>query len=230
MDQAEFDKFATEYCELHAANIRLSGEQPEYFAEYKVADVARYLSQRAVQPRQILDFGAGIGGSVPHFRKHLPGAALTCLDVSRTSLELGQRRFPGEATFRDFDGTTIPFTDGTFDAAFAACVFHHISADEHVLLLNELRRILRTGGYFFLFEHNPLNPLTVHAVNTCPFDENAVLIRHSELWRRLRRAGFRNIECRVRIFLPRALRALRPLEDYLAWCPLGAQYFLVGQR
>ena len=32
MDEVEFDKFADEYRDLHAANIKLSGEDPEYFA------------------------------------------------------------------------------------------------------------------------------------------------------------------------------------------------------
>ena len=41
----------------------------------------------------------------------------------------------------------------------------------------ELKRVLRAGGACVIFEHNPLNPLTVQAVNTCPFDENAVLIK-----------------------------------------------------
>ena len=41
LDEAEFDKFADEYRAIHAHNIRLSGEAPEFFAEYKVRDLAR---------------------------------------------------------------------------------------------------------------------------------------------------------------------------------------------
>ena len=40
MDKAEFDKFADEYRSLHAANIAISGEGPNYFAEYKIKDLA----------------------------------------------------------------------------------------------------------------------------------------------------------------------------------------------
>ena len=47
MDEVEFDKFADEYRDLHAANIKLSGEDPEYFAEYKVADIAAELARAA---------------------------------------------------------------------------------------------------------------------------------------------------------------------------------------
>ena len=38
-----------------------------------------------------LDFGAGIGNSVPYVRKHLAGAELTCLDLSQRSLEVNPR-------------------------------------------------------------------------------------------------------------------------------------------
>jgi hypothetical protein len=74
MDAAEFDRFADEYRQLHANNIRLSGESPEYFAEYKVADVSTLLAAGGFPAEPaILDFGAGVGTSVAHFRKHLSG-------------------------------------------------------------------------------------------------------------------------------------------------------------
>ena len=36
MDVKEFDKFAEEYFKLHSQNIRVKGEEPEYFVEYKI--------------------------------------------------------------------------------------------------------------------------------------------------------------------------------------------------
>ena len=41
MDVKEFDKFAEEYLKLHSQNIRVTGEEPEYFAEYKIRDLKR---------------------------------------------------------------------------------------------------------------------------------------------------------------------------------------------
>ncbi|MBB5503094.1 hypothetical protein [Paraburkholderia sp. MM5384-R2] len=40
MGKAEFDSFADEYLSLHARNIAASGEAPEFFAEYKIRDIA----------------------------------------------------------------------------------------------------------------------------------------------------------------------------------------------
>lgn len=230
MQQREFDKFADEYRSLHAAFVRISGDPPEYFAEYKVLDASRTLAARGSRARSILDFGAGVGTSVPYFRRYLPEASLTCLDVSEKCLDIGRSRFPGQAEFRKFDGTTIPFEPGTFDVVFAACVFHHIEAGEQAPLLSELRRVLRPEGTLIIFEHNPLNPLTVHVVNTCPFDENAILLPASIMTQRIRSAGFSRIERRFRIFFPHALRSLRPLERFLTWCPLGAQYSVFATK
>jgi SAM-dependent methyltransferase len=230
MDEAEFDKFAEEYRDLHAANVRLSGEDPEYFAEYKIADIAAELERERAVASSALDFGAGIGYSVPFFARHMPATKVTCLDVSRKSLELGAARHGAMAEFKHFDGRRIPYADGTFDVALASCVFHHIPHAEHVELLAEIRRVLVPGGRLFVFEHNPLNPLTRYAVNTCAFDEHAELVLASTMRRRVRDAGFATARVRYRIFFPHALRGLRPLESKLAWLPLGAQYYVAARK
>ena len=232
MDEAEFDKFAAEYRAMHAANITVSGESPEYFAEYKIIDIARdaaALGALSAQPR-VLDFGAGVGYSVPFFARHLPTARITCLDVSQKSLEVGEAQHGARAEFTHFDGTRIPFADATFDVALASCVFHHIPEGEHVQLLAEIRRVLTPRGLLFVFEHNPLNPLTRHAVDTCPFDENAVLIRAPKMRRRVLDASFADAEINYRIFFPHALRGLRGLEPSLTWLPLGAQYYVRASK
>lgn len=228
MDRAEFDRFADEYEHQHSRNIRASGEQPEFFARYKVQDVARLCAGHT--PRRILDFGAGVGASVPHWREAFPRSSLTCLDVSSRSLEIAQRRYPGAADYTAFDGHRIPFAESTFDLAFAACVFHHIDVASQVPMLSELRRVMTDEARLVVFEHNPLNPLTRHAVNTCPFDENAVLLRAGVLRERLHAAGFSRVSLAYRVFFPGALRALRPLERLLTRMPLGAQYRLEARR
>ena len=80
-----------------------------------------------------------------------------------------------------------------------------------------------------LFEHNPWNPLTRHAVATCPFDVNAVLISAPEMRRRFRAAGFTDVDLKWTLFFPAFAAPLRPLEAGLGWLPLGAQYRLVAR-
>jgi SAM-dependent methyltransferase len=230
MKEAEFDKFADEYRALHADNIWMSGEDPEYFAEYKVIDIVTELERAKTPAHKALDFGAGIGYSVPYFARHLPDTRLTCLDVSRKSLDVGVARYGAAAEFKHFDGEEIPYDDDTFDVALASCVFHHIPAEQHIPLLAEIRRVLVPGGQLLIYEHNPLNPLTRHAVNTCEFDEHATLIRAPEMERRAREAGFATTDVRYRVFFPRALSRLRALEAKLTRFPFGAQYYVAARK
>jgi len=226
MLEAEFDKFAGEYEQAHAASIRLSGETPDFFANYKIADVAARMARRGEKPRHILDFGAGVGNSLGPMRAAFPDSDIVLLDPSSQSLDIARARFPGQAAFQAFDGQSIPFEDGQFDLIFTACVFHHIPEAMHVGLLGEIGRVLKPGGSFFLFEHNPWNPLTRHAVRNCTFDENAVLINAPEMRRRMGQAGLTRTKTVYRIFFPHFLARLRPLERHFAHLPMGAQYFV----
>ena len=231
MDVSEFDKFAESYRDMHTKSIAASGEDPDYFADYKIRDVAGTLAAAGIgDGLKILDFGCGIGGSIPFFRKYLPKAELTGIDVSQKSLEVAEERFPGAAAYIAFDGKSIPFADDSFDVVCTACVFHHIPEDQHVPLLREIRRVLKPTGLFFIFEHNPRNPLTLQAVNNCPFDENAVLIDATTLLKRLASAGFGKMKPVYRIFFPRLLSAMRVLEPYLTWVPFGAQYYIQATK
>jgi ubiquinone/menaquinone biosynthesis C-methylase UbiE len=230
MPSAEFDEVASEYAIQHRTSIRLSGEEPAFFAEYKIKDIASVCSSLNVNPRRILDFGAGIGNSLPYLRVAFPSSEIVCLDPSSKSLELAAERFPDAATFQTFDGVSIPYRDSHFDLVFAACVFHHIPSNQHVPLLREINRVLSAKGSFFLFEHNPYNPLTLHAVRNCPFDEGVVLIGAAEMRRRMSQANFSITNVSYRIFFPGAFASLRPFEKYLTRLPIGAQYFVHGQK
>lgn len=230
MDVAEFDRFADEYLALHAKNLEITGESPDYFARYKIDEIRRVWTARALaDPRTILDFGAGIGGSLAHFRRAFPNAEIIATDVSRRSLEIAEHRHPGVARFQLYPGSGPPAAEGEIDLAFSACVFHHIDAREHVGLLENLKRTLRPGGALVVFEHNPLNPVTRHIVATCPFDENAVLIPAGVLRRRLRDAGFDRIEVGYIGFFPASLAGLRGLEPLMNRLPIGAQYYTLAR-
>jgi SAM-dependent methyltransferase len=226
---AEFDRYADSYAGLHGRSIRLSGEEPSYFADYKVRVLARLTAGETI--RSIVDFGAGVGASVPFFRRYFPAAELTCLDVSADSLARARACHGADAAnFVAYGGYRLPLADGCTDLAFAACVFHHIPQGRHAAALAELRRILKPGGQLVVFEHNPLNPLTAHAVNNCPFDENAILIPAHRMRERMAEAGFRELERDFCVFFPAFLSRLRPLERHLGWLPLGAQYLVRGRR
>lgn len=227
--RAEFDSLADEYYEQHQTNIAVTGEKPEYFAEYKIADLASLVRKKGMAAGHILDFGSGIGNSIPFFRNYFKSSNLTCADVSARSIEVAQARFPGNENYVLIDDA-IPLPTHSQDVVFSACVFHHIPHDQHKHWLSEIRRVTRPGGLLAIYEHNPMNPLTLKAVNTCPLDVNAHLIRAGVMRRRALDAGWMNAAAGYKLFFPSLLKSLRPLENHLEWCCLGAQYRMTARN
>ncbi|MCW1383298.1 class I SAM-dependent methyltransferase [Novosphingobium sp. KCTC 2891] len=222
--QAEFDAYCDQYRQDHAASIRVSGEDVDFFAAYKARDARRLAAAAECRVETMLDFGSGIGNAVGPLRDAFPDAALTCLDVSERSLDVSRRLHGDGPSYVAYDGQTLPFADASFDLVFTACVFRHILESGHIALLAQLRRVLKPGGLFVLYEHNPWNPLTRHVVASCPFDANAVLITAPEMKRRPRKGA--TVRTEYRVFFPKALARLRPLERALTARPLGGQYVL----
>ena len=169
-----------------------------------------------------MDFGSEVGNSIPYFRKYFPSSFLTCADVSQRCLDVSRSRYPGSEAYATITGECLPFADNSFDVVFSACVFHHIAHEQHVYWLRELSRVTIADGWLFIFEHNPWNPLTVSAVRTCPFDENAILISGRTFSKRIAAAHWSDVHVRYRMFFPRVLAMLRTLEPYLCSLPLGS--------
>lgn len=227
MTPVEFDAFAQHYRTLHAANIKMSGEEPEFFARYKIDDLAAMVRKDGRRVTRILDFGAGIGNSIPHWQALFPEAVVVCLDVSGNSLDVSRMRFPDARVSRvRMAGDRLPFEDGSFDLVFSACVFHHIDVSEHVAWFSELNRVAQVSAMLAIYEHNPLNPLTVSAVRSCPFDVNARLIGAGDLAGRIAAGGWSGPRTLYRLFFPRFLANLRPLEKFMTRIPFGAQYVI----
>ncbi|GEN98350.1 SAM-dependent methyltransferase [Novosphingobium sediminis] len=224
---AEFDKVAQDYRAQHAQSTGVSEAELDYFASYKIEHVKQLWQARGRSPRMIMDFGAGIGNALAPMHEAFPDAEIIALDVSRASLDLVDTQAIPNVRTLAYDGLKVPLPDASLDCVFIACVFHHIPAEHHIAILAELRRVLRPDGVIVLFEHNPLNPLTRLAVARCEFDRDAVLIGAGEMRRRMVAAGFVRTRRTFCLFFPPALKVLSPLERFLGWLPLGAQYHLV---
>jgi 2-polyprenyl-3-methyl-5-hydroxy-6-metoxy-1,4-benzoquinol methylase len=211
-DEASFDRHARGYHEQHAASIKASGESTTYFAEYKLECLVR---MGAKAP--ILDFGCGIGNLTEQLVKKFRG--VHGYDPSTECLRMAQPRAEG-ATFHHRLGD-VP--DATFETAVVAGVLHHVAPGERVALLGDVQKKLAPGGSIVVFEHNPFNPLTRHAVANCAFDDDAILLWPWQLKRALGDAGFVDIDLRYIVFFPKFLAALRPLEPKLSRLFMGAQ-------
>lgn len=215
----KFDEFASSYRNVHAANIGATGEQPEYFAQYKVNCLQR-LGVGVTTP--ILDYGCGIGAVTSQLVRAFDD--VHGYDPSQESLVVARQQASAAKFYEDLEA--IP--KGAFDVVLLSGVLHHVPRIERKGVLKGVRTLLSENGRVVIFEHNPLNPLTRHAVATCPFDDDAVLLWPWELRRELRSAGFDEVAQDYIVFFPRLLAFLRPLEPKLGWLPLGAQTMTVA--
>ena len=121
-----------------------------------------------------------------------------------------------------------PYADASFDLILSAAVFHHIRPEDRPDLFRDVRRLLRPGGRFYVFEHNPYNPLAQWVVRRTPLDADAVLLRPSETRDAMRTAGFDALRTDHLMFVPPRWRWLRSVEAWLSWLPIGAQYVVSG--
>jgi ubiquinone/menaquinone biosynthesis C-methylase UbiE len=226
-----FDQFAQDYRDIHNENIKISGADSEYFAEYKILEIKEI--EDITSSLRILDLGCGDGISAVFFNQHFPKSNYLGIDVSEESIEVARQRQVANASFDAYDGYTIPQPDETFDMAFIACVLHHINFDNHAQVLKEVRRVLKKGGRLYIFEHNPYNPVTQKIVKDCPFDDDAVLLSPPYSRRLLQKVvGFAKTNIRYTIFFPRKgfFKKLLFLEKYMNWIPMGGQYFTRSVR
>ncbi len=220
----DFDSFATDYRAIHNENIHFIGTDSSYFAELKVKKI-RELEADAVY--DIVDIGCGDGISAVYFDTYFPKSSYIGIDVSQESIEVAKQKQLPKASFKLYNGITIPVADNSADILFIACVLHHISFEYHLALLKEMYRVLKPGGRLYIFEHNPHNPVTMHIVNTCPFDADAVLLKPSYTKQLLKQVPFVSNKINFILFFPRKslFKYFITLEKYLQRIPLGGQYF-----
>jgi SAM-dependent methyltransferase len=103
-----------------------------------------YIPRLAASGGSVLDLGCGTGDSVEQFRNVNPDVRWVGVDIER-SPEVGARRRT-DAEFVVFDGISLPFADGSFDAVYCKQVLEHVRAPAP--LLAEVARVLRPGGLF----------------------------------------------------------------------------------
>lgn len=225
-----FDEFAEGYRETHNKSIALSGANSDFFSEYKILELLAY--EDTQKPLQILDFGCGDGNSSVYLRKYFPNATIVGIDVSEESIKQAQKKELPNTSFSAFNGLKIPFEKEQFDFVFTSMVFHHVEHHLHAEILLEIKRILKQGGRFYNFEHNPNNPLTRKVVNECEFDKDAVLLKPNYHKKLIVNSGLSLKEIKFTLFFPRhkLFKVFHFTENLLSWLPIGAQYYIIAKK
>jgi len=220
----QFDQFAGDYKQVLDQSIAASGEYSSYFAEYKALYLARNLG--AGFAGKILDFGCGVGLLSHFLKQHLPLSRIDGFDVSRESIARIDPALSGQGVFTAEETQLAR----DYDLIVVANVMHHVAPGQRAQTVTELANRLNAGGRLAVIEHNPANPVTRRTVERCPFDKDAVLLAPEETESLIRNANLHLSRRDYIVFMPRMLSRLRPLEPWLSWLPLGAQYAVLGEK
>lgn len=208
--------------------LSLSGESKDFFAQGRLAWLARRLgSGAAAAPQAILDYGCGGGDTTARLAQRWPQARVVGVDTSE-SLIAAAARGPGAGRCEFHRLDRVP--EGLrFDLAYCNGVFHHVPVAERPAALAWIRSRMAPGGTFALWENNPWNPGTRWVMSRIPFDRDAVMLSPPGAVRLLARAGFAVRSLDFAFVFPRFLGWARPLERGLCKLPLGAQYQVLGR-
>jgi SAM-dependent methyltransferase len=228
MKKVNFDEHAKIYEETLGKDLQFFTEESGYLAEYKIKIVKKTLGNST--PLNILEYGCGIGMNIKYFSKHFPNAKITGCDISIKSLEVAKERNDKDVDFFLINEENILKHINSFDLIFVSCVFHHIQPPQRRRSMENIFNLMKDNSSFYLFEHNPYNPVTRRIVNTCIWDTDAILLFPKESINLINKAGFKSEKRRYTLFFPAFLKFLRFTENFLYFLPLGGQYYIKAMK
>ena len=226
--EAEFDKFARNYEALFKPWLRIAGAPREYFARARLQWLVDLMAEQQFVPRRVMDFGCGTGMSLPLLEAILHPEQLIGLDTSEESLAVAHEVVEDRPVQLTTPTQYLPGEN--LDLVFCNGVFHHIPVAERPTVANYVYRCLRPGGFFAMWENNPLNPIQSFAMSHAKIDENAIPLWPAESRHLLGSAGFSVVRTDFLFFLPGGFSWLRGLERWMIKLPLGAQYLVLGRK
>ena len=218
-----FDAYAASYDDAVDRSVSFTGRDAAFYARRKVELLEEIVRPRlgSLQGLSLLDVGCGTGTTDRQFAPRV--RKLHGVDVSEEMLVHARRTVPA-AEFSWYDGEKLPFADESFDVVVGICMIHHVPASERFRVVSEMVRVTRSEGVVAVFEHNPLNPLTRHAVNTCALDQNVVLLPSHRTVELLRDAADVEPDLRHFLFSPLGGAIGCSLDRHLRRVRLGGQY------
>jgi SAM-dependent methyltransferase len=122
-------------------------------------DLKRWTVKREV--RRVLDLGCGNGSNARFFAQQ--GYEAHGIDIASAAIELGRAWFASEGLPGDLrvgSCMELPYENAHFDAVVSHGVLDHLTPDDGLKTMAEVRRVLKPGGLCFL---------TLVAVNDCEY-------------------------------------------------------------
>jgi SAM-dependent methyltransferase len=150
----------------------------------EIAALLKY--QPFVAAHDVLDLGVGTGRTTrflaPLARRY------ECLDYSPAMVEYMRRAMPHVAVQMGDIRDLGAFAAGSFDFVLAPCnLISAVSLDDRLIVLREIRRVLRTGGVCMFSSHNRNYRLALSGprlgVSRNPVTQLTYVIKYLQCWR-----------------------------------------------
>lgn len=129
----------------------------QIFAEYDVteAQIRDSLTARVHgSVGRILDVACGTGESTRAWRRRFPDATIVAMDVAPNMAAVAERKFMHDPNVqvRCLDAEHLPFPADSFDLVTAQLLFHELPADVSPVVLGQMHRVCRSGGWVAVLE------------------------------------------------------------------------------
>jgi malonyl-CoA O-methyltransferase len=113
------------------------------------------LDELKVEPRAILDLGAGTGHGARALKRRFPGAVVVAVDIAPGMLERARSQSRWLRRFERVraDAYKLPFKDGAFDLVFSNLMLQW--CDDLDAVFGEIARVLKPGGLLLFSTFGP---------------------------------------------------------------------------
>lgn len=112
----------------------------ELGAKYKAKNIVEVCKRADVQPKKVLEVGAGEGSVLMHLDQMGFFEELSAVEIATSGIEvIKERDLPSVKNVELFDGYALPYEDDAFDAVILCHVLEHVEYER--ILLRELMRV-----------------------------------------------------------------------------------------
>ncbi|MCC7369828.1 MAG: methyltransferase domain-containing protein [Chloroflexi bacterium] len=186
----------------------------DYDQVFKPHVAEHYLKKRTSVVQQLLPFGGSVldvGCGTGALAGWIQRAGYDVVGVDASTGMLVEALENGVGGVFAAYSSALPFEDGVFDLSLSVATMHHLETPERVAdTIAEMGRVVRSGGYVLIWDHNPLNPYWPILMKRVPQDHgDERLVSVWELLEAVRRSGLKPVSAArtglVPDFMPGAL-------------------------
>jgi len=125
------------------------GYKNKYIIYIRNIYLNKFLSSIKANSR-VLDFGSGTGNATRYITKY--SHKCVGIDVAEELVDVAHS-ISKENTYVVYDGRTLPFSNGAFDAVFTYVVLTYITNDEDLVnTLTQINKVVKKGSKLLLIE------------------------------------------------------------------------------